>query len=275
MFNALHLSTVTKFFDPLRASLNPVPSDAQAEESQPLDPNEESIPLESQGEMGRSLGGQYEKPEGREGDAVAQIVAIVSVAVFLGITWIMTLTSGSSFVWFAWHPLLLSLAIALFTYGILTLQPTSQARTKAAGLARHQLAMIILGIPLALLGFLAIFFTKIAHGRAHFTTWHAISGITTIVALVAQVVLGGGSVWFNGRLFGGNPKAKSIWKYHRVVGYVTFFMLLLTLHLGGAWSSWSQEHSSYFPRVLAYTFAPAGLIAAVYSRMRLSKMKFF
>lgn len=152
MFNALHLSTVTKFFDPLRASLNPLPSDAQAEESQPLDPNEESIPLESQGEMGRSLGGQYEKPEGREGDAVAQIVAIVrdrlnmqglfvisclgrsllryvyggSVncnhssdfsQVCLGITWIMTLTSGSSFVWFAWHPLLLSLAIALFTYG--------------------------------------------------------------------------------------------------------------------------------------------------------------
>lgn len=64
------------------------------------------------------------------------------------------------------------------------------------------------------------------------------------------------------------PFIDAVHTSYSVVGYVTFFLLLLTLHLGGAWSSWSQEHSSYFPRVLAYTFAPAGLIAAVYSRMR-------
>ena len=58
--------------------------------------------------------------------------------------------------------------------GVLTLQPTSQARTKAAGLVRHQLAMIGLGIPLALLGFLAVFFTKIANDKAHFTSWHGV-----------------------------------------------------------------------------------------------------
>ena len=33
--------------------------------------------------------------------------------------------------------------------------------------------------------------------------------------LVIQVIAGGGSVWFGGRLFGGNPKAKLVWKYHR------------------------------------------------------------
>ena len=35
--------------------------------------------------------------------------------------------------------------------------------------------------------------------------------------MTAQIVLGGGSVWFNGALFGGNPKAKLMWKYHRCV----------------------------------------------------------
>lgn len=37
--------------------------------------------------------------------------------VFAVTTWIVTFLSGSSFRWFAWHPLLLSLSIALFTYG--------------------------------------------------------------------------------------------------------------------------------------------------------------
>ena len=40
-------------------------------------------------------------------------------------------------------------------------------------------------------------------------------GLVTVVMWVTQVALGGGSVWFNGSLFGGNPKAKLVWKYHR------------------------------------------------------------
>lgn len=218
---------------------------------------------------------QFEKPEGREGDALGQVVAIASAGTFLILTWIITLTSGASFQWFGWHPLFQSLGIALFSYGILTLQPTSQARTKAAGLTRHQLAMIILGFPSAFLGYTAIFVTKNIHGRAHFQSWHGIFGLLTFILLSVQIILGGGSVWFDGVLFGGNPKAKLVWKYHRAVGYATFLSLLLTAHLGGAWSTWSRDNSAFLVRILAYTFAPAGLIAAVYSRARLSKMKFF
>ncbi|THH01719.1 hypothetical protein EW026_g1026 [Hermanssonia centrifuga] len=94
-----------------------------------------------------------------------------------------------------------------------------------------------------------------------------IFGLITMSILVAQIILGGGTVWFNGRLFGGNPRAKFVWKYHRAVGYVTFLTLLLTAHLGGAWSDWSKEHSAYISRIFAYTLAPACLIAAVYSRV--------
>ena len=42
-------------------------------------------------------------------------------------------------------------------------------------------------------------------------------GIISLVWLVAQVVVGGGSVWFGGKLFGGGRKAKLLWKYHRCV----------------------------------------------------------
>jgi cytochrome b-561 domain containing protein 2 len=115
----------------------------------------------------------------------------------------MTFASGTSFYWFGWHPLLESLGIALFSYGkytaytrrpsfssclagILTLQPTSQARTKAAGLTRHQLAMIGLGFPIAFLGYLAIFVTKIMNSRAHFTSWHGVSLAAQIYHLRAD-----------------------------------------------------------------------------------------
>lgn len=39
-------------------------------------------------------------------------------------------------------------------------------------------------------------------------------GIASIAWMVVQMAVGGGSVWFGGRLFGG-PKAKLLWKYHR------------------------------------------------------------
>jgi hypothetical protein len=42
-------------------------------------------------------------------------------------------------------------------------------------------------------------------------------GITSVVWMVFQVLIGGGSVWFEGAAFGGGMKAKSLWKYHRCV----------------------------------------------------------
>ena len=34
--------------------------------------------------------------------------------------------------------------------------------------------MIGLGIPIALLGFLAVFANKMAHNKEHFTSWHGV-----------------------------------------------------------------------------------------------------
>ena len=104
-----------------------------------------------------------------------------------------------------------------------------------------------------------------------------------------QICLGAGSVWFNGWLFGGNPKAKFVWKYHRWVtcvrllalagddncfifnslsGYIILPLFLLSIHLGGAWSSWSNSHSVYIVRLLAFSISPIVLLGAVLSRIR-------
>ncbi len=79
--------------------------------------------------------------------------------------------------------------------------------------------------------------------------------------------MGGGSVWFGGAAFGGGHKAKLVWKYHRLSGYVLLLVLLTTAHFGG-WSTWVAAYSVYAVRVVAYTLAPLGILLSLYSRVR-------
>jgi len=228
-----------------------------------------------QGQVDMGYKDSYGHIEGRKGDQLAQTIALASVGVFASTTWIMGLTDPASFSLFTWHPLCLTLALVLFTYGILTLQPTSQPKTKAAGLVRHQLVMVAVGFPLAAIGGIAIIYNKIRDDKAHFTSWHGFFGIITLIFILIQLAVGGGSVWFDGRLFGGNPKAKLIWKYHRVSGYTLYPLFVLTAFLGGALSGWSAKHSVFIVRLFAFWIAPALLLGAVTSRVRTSKMPIF
>ncbi|CAL1704272.1 unnamed protein product [Somion occarium] len=259
---ALSLSTVNPLGKPTDAEGHPdVPYEPLTSEEQS---QSDDMPLKD----------TYEMSEGRPGDAVAQLAAIASVGIFLAATWLVALVDPSSYGIFTLHPLLNSLGIALFTYGILTLQPTSRPKTKAAGLVRHQLTIFALGYPLLILGTSAIFYNKYRHGNAHFTTWHGMFGIITLALSILQIGLGAGSVWFDGWLFGGNPRAKFVWKYHRLLGYITFPLYLFTAYLGGAWSNWSVNHSAFVVRLFAYWIAPLVLTVAVFARIRTSKINF-
>ncbi|KAH9981506.1 hypothetical protein BGW80DRAFT_1270544 [Lactifluus volemus] len=214
------------------------------------------------------------KVESRPGDIPAFYAALTSALVLLITTWTIILTNDpKSLTWFSFHPTLNSLALLSFTYGVLTLQPTSQPKTKAAGLQRHQTAMLI-GLTSILLGTSAMVYYKGSHGAPHFTTWHGTFGILTLSWLVFQSALGALSVWFGGAAFGGANKAKLVWKYHRLSGYILLLLLLTTIHLGGAWSDWVSAHSEHAVRIAAYTIGPLVILASLYSRIRPSKMKF-
>jgi len=222
------------------------------------------------------MGSNIIKPEGRGGDVSAKIIVWASFAVFALSTWVIILSNDpASLGWFKYHPLCQSLSIGSFTYGILTLQPTSQPHTKAAGLQRHQIAMIYVGLPLILAGTGAILLQKFSHNASHFTTWHGTFGIITVLWIISQALVGGSTVWFGGAAWGGGMKAKQMWKYHRLSGYILFPVLLFTAHLGGGWSFWSTHNSNSFVRLLAFSIAPFVILAGVYSRIRPSKMKFF
>ncbi|KAF7359381.1 hypothetical protein MSAN_01280700 [Mycena sanguinolenta] len=212
-------------------------------------------------------------------------LALFGAVVFTTVTWVIILVNSPFNVgWFAFHPPLQSLSLALLVYGIMTLQPTSQPKTKAAGLARHQYAILFAAFPAIFLGTCAVSYNKYLNGAEHFKSWHGKFGILSMGWIFVQVLLGGGSVWFGGAAFGGGVKAKAIWKYHRLVdfspvhlmafnvhrlsGYVLFLLLILTAHLGGAWSNWGNKYSPWSMRILAYSVALGACVAGLYMRIR-------
>lgn len=92
--------------------------------------------------------------------------------------------------------------------GILTLQPTAHAKTKAAGLQRHQRTMLALGVPCIALGTLAIEIQKFSRGHNHFATWHGVimflssfslpfseHPVTDFRTCVIRVARGTGDTW--------------------------------------------------------------------------------
>ncbi|KAF4578588.1 hypothetical protein EYR40_001257 [Pleurotus pulmonarius] len=233
---------------------------------------------EDTSKQGETMGKEEQmlKPEGRPGDGLAKLAGLISAAVFLLVTWYAELSNDpKQHGWFALHPLLQSFSIALITYGILTLQPTSQPKTKAAGFARHHLAIFFIAFPSITVGTFAVWYNKHLNGRDHFLSWHGTLGITCMLWIIFQVLLGGGSVWFGGKAFGGGMKAKLLWRYHRLSGYLLFPLLLFTAYLGGARSGWATRNTSMGQRLVGYIIAPAVILGAVYARIRLSKMKFF
>ncbi|KAH8829592.1 hypothetical protein DL96DRAFT_1064489 [Flagelloscypha sp. PMI_526] len=212
----------------------------------------------------------------RRGDSPAKWVSLGGASILLVVTWFLILTNDPTGKgWFAFHPLLITLALSLFTYGILTLQPTNTPTTKAAGLERHQKAIAYSAAPIFLLGVSAIWWNKERRGADHYTTWHGKFGSVISLVLLVQIFLGGGSVWFGGRLFGGGLKAKAVWKYHRVLGYSLLVFMLTTVHLGGVWSGWASHNTNFFIRLFAFTGAPLAILAGIAWRMRISKMPVF
>ncbi|KAM0751000.1 hypothetical protein T439DRAFT_288617, partial [Meredithblackwellia eburnea MCA 4105] len=145
---------------------------------------------------------------------------------------------------FTYHPFLASLATPSMYAGVLVLQPTKSAQTKKVGLDLHQVFQFS-GVGCLLAGSSVIFYNKWLNGANHLQSWHAISGALTTTALVSSV-LGGSLMVFPSLarpIFGSEGKAKLFWKYHRMAGYSSLPLLIVTLFLG-LQSRWVTKNAS-------------------------------
>jgi len=144
------------------------------------------------------------------------LVASVWASVFL-----------SDLILFSAHPLLNSGGIFVLTQAILILQPTYTDTQKRQGTTSHFL-LVNFGLDLLVAGLVIIELNKFNHNGTHFESPHAILGLTTYILLAIQASVGF-TQYYVPRLYGGTEKAKALYKWHRLSGYVILTLLLATV----------------------------------------------
>ncbi|KAI5466996.1 eukaryotic cytochrome b561-domain-containing protein [Mariannaea sp. PMI_226] len=187
-----------------------------------------------------SLGQRETEPLlGRPGDAAQEegvpmfrnlvlgtgILAQLGIVLLVLLIWASVLTKP--LILFSGHPLAQSLAILTLTQSILTLQPTHTAEQKRIGQRLHA-SLNLIAFFLLVTGVTIIEYNKFRSHGPHFHSLHGYLGVIASILLLVQYFVGF-TMWATPALYGGEHKAKSVWKYHRYSGYFIFLFLLATV----------------------------------------------
>jgi hypothetical protein len=108
---------------------------------------------------------------------------------------------------------------------------------------------------------------KAGPGHEHFASAHARLGLTFYVLVYIQAIVGF-TQYYVPRLYGGVDNAKSIYKYHRVAGYVIATLGLATI-CAATWTDYSLNlaHIQHWAVIVASVLVLVGVVP----RIRLSK----
>ncbi|KAL9006083.1 MAG: hypothetical protein Q9188_001156 [Gyalolechia gomerana] len=123
--------------------------------------------------------------------------------------------------------LLNSAGILLITQAILLLQPTHTPKQKRQGTNIHA-TLNVTSILTLLAALIVIEYNKISHGGTHFESPHAILGLITYILFFLQAIVGIAQYYIPS-VFGGVDNAKSVYKYHRMSGYVLLTLSFATI----------------------------------------------
>ncbi|KAA8909114.1 hypothetical protein FN846DRAFT_943556, partial [Sphaerosporella brunnea] len=130
---------------------------------------------------------------------------------------------------FSAHPLLNSLGLLLGIQALLILQPTHTVEQKRSGTLMHFLFWAA-----ALATFYAALVVVEVHkqrsGIGHFESPHAVLGVVIYVLLLIQAWVGVAQYFFPA-VFGGVERAKKVYRYHRIAGYVLVLLVLVNIVL--------------------------------------------
>lgn len=167
------------------------------------------------------------------------------------------------------HPLLQSLGVFLLVQAILILQPTTFANpgAKRTGARLHGLLQGI-SFLLFLAGVAIIETNKHANKFPHFHSTHAYLGVTTAVLLLLQYLFGF-TIYVVPVVWGGEEKAKALYKYHRYAGYLMLLLLLATTS-SALWTDYVRANLAI--PLLTFPVASVLIVLGVFPRAQLSKL---
>ncbi|CAL8379225.1 unnamed protein product [Boreogadus saida] len=129
---------------------------------------------------------------------------------------------GSSL--FSWHPFLMTLAFSFFmTEAILVFSPHGSPFRMFPHKSKGRLHWVLqcLGLACAALGFVAIVYNKHLAGKAHFTSWHGLTGLVTVCVVGIQCLAAVSLIYPS--LVKGWSLAK-LKRYHAAAGLLTYLL---------------------------------------------------
>lgn len=165
------------------------------------------------------------------------------------------------------HPLLQSIGVFAVLQAILLLQPTTTPSTKRAGQRGHAL-LHLASLSLFAAGATVIQVNKHAHRLPHFHSLHAYLGVGTLGLLLLQYAFGF-TIWATPAVWGGEEKAKALWKVHRWAGYAALALLLATV---AAAAETDYARDKWRVKLWAVLVAEGLIVAGVFPRVHLRKL---
>jgi len=216
---------------------------------------------------------------GRPGDASQQpsqsiaqnlilgtgVVAEAGAVLLVASVWAAVFMHGP-IILFSVHPLAQSFGLLVLVQGILIVQPTVSAEQKKAGQKLHaglNLAALISFI----VGVGSIEYNKIRSNGAHFKSPHAYIGVVASIWQVLQYLVGF-TMYGVPSLYGGEAKAKSIWKYHRISGYA-----LLLMYMAAVVSATKTDYNANVLGLKLWAMVVIALLVIVGIYPRIKKQK--
>jgi len=135
----------------------------------------------------------------------------------------------ADFIFFSYHPLLNSAAILILVQSILLLQPTTTQKQKVQGTYIHS-GLNFVSVALLITGLVIIEMNKASHPETRFQSVHGKVGLVVYILLFIQLLVGVAQFYFPS-VFGSIENAKSIYKYHRMSGYLIIVLAVITICL--------------------------------------------
>ena len=78
-------------------------------------------------------------------------------------------------------------------------------------------------------GLIIIEMNKASHPETRFTSAHGVMGLITYILIFTQALVGFAQFFIPQQIFGSVDRAKAIYKYHRISGYLILLMALATI----------------------------------------------
>ncbi|CAG8544522.1 1605_t:CDS:2 [Ambispora gerdemannii] len=193
-------------------------------------------------------------------DFIAYWLATLGSLLFISIVWYVNLKGD--YMLFMWHPISMSASVFLLTQGILVLQRTQKPKEKKRGLDYHQILQYISTI-LGIFGFAIAVYNKSIHNKRHLQSWHAIFGLSLFLLIFAQLIFGLAITTCPRLVFGSALRAKKLYKYHRIIGYIFLVLAWVTMFTGTQVGRTKREFDYLYVWVMTLVVVFVGVVDRV------------